>query len=139
MQVGPQAAASREVQTRRFRDVGEAEVLAAGVGVLQDLGFSIGASDAQLGLVSGIKRRSPEEMLADFGRVFTTSMGPHDSFGVMLVARGVGGEARAHDVRATFYRRWYGGRAAEVITSPTVYQQFFGMLSATLARSRSGN
>jgi hypothetical protein len=139
MQVGPQAAAIRELQTRRIGDVSEAELLAAAVGVLQDLGFSIMASDAQLGLVTGIKRRSPEEVLADIGRVFTMPMGPHDSFGVVLATRRVDAEQRAQEMRATFYQGWAGGRYAVVITSPTLYQRFFELVSATLTRTRSGN
>lgn len=139
MQVGPQASAIRELQTRRIGDVSEAELLAAAVGVLQDLGFSIMASDAQLGLVTGIKRRSPEEMIADIGRVFTMPMGPHDSFGVVVATQRVSAEQRAQEMRATFYQGWSGGRYAVVITSPTLYQRFFEMVSATLTRTRSGN
>jgi hypothetical protein len=139
MHVGPQAAAIRELQTRRIVDVSEAELLAAAVGVLQDLGFSIMASDAKLGLVTGIKRRSPEEMLAEIGRLFTMTTGPHDSFSVVLATRPVGAGPRAQEMRAIFYRGWSGGRYAVVITSPMLYQKFFAMLDATLARSRSGN
>lgn len=150
MQVGPQAAAIRALQTRRFSEVSEAELLAACVSVLQDLDFRITASEARLGVVTGIKRRSDADILADIGRMSLLAgitfglhpdlaKGPADSFGVVLATRGVSGEARVHEIRATFYLGWFGGKNAVLITSPTLHQRFFGMLDATLARSRAGN
>lgn len=168
MQVGPQAAANREAQTRRFENVSETELLAACVGVLQDQSFRITTSEARLGVITGIKSRSHEEILGDvFRQALLASVtlglhpdvnrGPPDSFGVVLTTRGVGGPSRAHEVRVTFYWTWghlgphspekplFGPQSpdkplsAKPITSPELYQQFFGMLSATLARSRSGN
>jgi hypothetical protein len=153
MQVGPQAAANRALQTRRFSEVSEAELLAACVSVLQDLGFRITASEARLGVVTGDKPRSDADMLADVGRLSLLAgitMGLHpelskgfaDSFGVVLATRGVGDGARVHETRATFYLGYvggYGGRHAVLITSPVLYQRFFGMVDMTLARTRSGN
>jgi hypothetical protein len=150
MQVGPEAAANRALQTRRFSEVSEAELLAACVSVLQDLGFRITASEARLGVVTGDKRRRDEEILADIGRLSLLagitmglhpelSKGPADSFGVVLATRGVGGEARVHETRATFYLGYVGGKHAVLITSPAIYQRFFGMVDTTLARTRSGN
>lgn len=148
MQFGPDAAANRQAQTRAFADVSEAELLAAGVFVLQDLGFTIMASDAQLGLVTGIKSRSDRDMLEELRHqalFATATIGLHpaakmplaDRFAVVL-ATGAGGEARAHEVRATFYRLWSGPRYTIVVTSPKLYQDFFSMIGATLARSRAG-
>jgi hypothetical protein len=160
MEVSPQSAPNREAQTRRFGDASESELLAASVGVLQDLGFRVMASDAQLGVVTGVKQRPGEEVLIDIfplalsaGLTFglhppEANLGPHDSFRVVLAMRNVGGQPRVHDVRITFYRTWlvqgvHGPeqrmRGAMAITSPVLYQRFFGMLSATLARARSGN
>lgn len=158
MHVGPQAAANREVQTRRFSDVGEAELLAACVGVLQDQGFRITTSDARLGVIAGIKSRSDKEILNELGRQLllgTVTLGLHpelqkgipDSFRVVLVTRSVGGPSRFREVRVTFYSTWglFGPHAAATplsataITTPILYQQFFGMLDATLARLRSGD
>lgn len=149
MRPGPQAAANREVQTRRFNDVSEAELLAACVSVLQDQGFRVTTSEARLGVIAGTKPRAVEDMLAELGRQAPLAiatfglhpdlaLGPADSFNVVLATRSIGGEARAHEVRATFYRAWPGKQYGAVITSPTLYQQFFGMLGTTLARARSG-
>lgn len=159
MRVGPQTAANREVQTRRFNGVSEAELLAACLGVLQDQGFRITTSEARLGVITGIKSRSDKDVLADVGRqlaLASVTLGLHpdvktpppDSFGVVLVTRGVSSEARTRDVRVMFYQMWSGQgglvqpsgpRYAALITSPALYQQFFDRLGATLARLRSGN
>lgn len=159
MQLGPQAAANREAQTRRFSGASEAELLAACVGVLQDQGFRITTSEARLGVITGIKSRSDQDVLADVGRqlaLASVTLGLHpdiktpppDSYGVVLVTRRIGSEARTHDVRATFYQMLLGQgalaspsgqRYAAVITSPALYQQFFGRLDAALARSRPIN
>jgi hypothetical protein len=155
MQAGPQAAASREAQTRRITDASEAELLAACVAVLQDLGFSIKASQAQLGVITAFKPRSIEEILGDVGRMSLLAgvtfglhpdlaAGPPGSFGVVIGTRPVGNHARVHDLRVTFYQIWNappgqdGLRGVAVITSPTLYQKFFGLVSAAMARSRGG-
>jgi hypothetical protein len=158
MEAAPQAAARREVQTRRISDVGEAELLSACVSVLQDLGFRIKASEARLGVITATKPRSIEEMLADAGRLGLLAgatfglhpelaAGPPDGFAAVIGTRAVGGQPRVHDVRVDFYRIWRDPgsfpqerlRGAMVITSPALYQQFFERVGATLARSRAGN
>lgn len=158
MRIGPQAAANRELQTRQFRDVSEAALLATSVGVLQDLGFRIRASEAHLGVVTGIKPRPLEDILLDIGRLSLlggatlglhpeAAMGPSDSFGVVLATRAIGGQARVYDVRVTFYWMWVGPgspspdmvRGAMVIRSATLYQEFFALLGTALARSQLGN
>ncbi len=155
MQAGPEVAANREVQTRRISDVSEAELLAACASVLQDLGFRIKASEARLGVITAVKPRSMEDILADAGRLSLLAgatlglhpdlaAGPPDGFGAVIGARAVGGQPQVHDLRVTFYRTWRGDpsqdrmRAAAVITSPKLYQEFFSMIGATLARSRAG-
>lgn len=155
MKVGPQAAANREAQTRRYSEVSETELLAACVSVLQDQGFRITTSEARLGVITGIKPRSDKDILNELGRQLllgTVTLGFHpdiqkgipDSFRVVLVTRHIGGPSRSHEVRVTF-STWdiIGPRAPAtpptVITTPTLYQQFFGMLSATLLRTHTGN
>jgi hypothetical protein len=154
MQAGPEVAGKRELQTRRFSDASEAELLSVCVSVLQDLGFRIKASEARLGVVTAVKPRSFQDLLADAGRLSLLAgvtlglhpdlaVGPPDGFVVVIGMRAVGGEPRVHDLRVTFYQTWRDPsqdrmRAAAVITSPALYQQFFGMVGATLARSRAG-
>jgi hypothetical protein len=149
MKPGPQAAANREAQTRRFNDVNEAELLAACVSVLQDQGFRVTTSEARLGVIAGTKPRTAEDIGAELGRQLLLAMataglhpdlalGPADSFNIVLATRSIGSEGHTYEVRATFYRAWLVRQYAAVITSPTLYQQFFGMLGTALARARSG-
>jgi len=160
MQAGAQAAANRQVETHQFADVTEAALLAACVSVIQDLGFRIKASSAKLGLITGVKERPTEDILADIGRMsllmgFTfglyhspeATMGPAQAFGVVLAARPMHGRTGAFTVRITFFKLWSTSpstsgtslRGAAIIESPTLYQRFFEMLDATLTRSRAGN
>lgn len=159
MRPGPGARASQQVQTRRFSGVSEAELLAAGLGVLQDQGFQITKSEAQLGMVAARKSRSPEEAVADLGRQIAPGLGRAllqalsfgaisdrdisqqirvaNAFLVVLVTRPVGEEGRAHDVRVVFYAEYGAIRTFYPIRSPALYAEFFGLLSQTLFRSRS--
>lgn len=160
MQVGPKAAAIRETQTRQFTGVSEAGLLSAGVSVIQDLGFRIKTSDAKLGVIVGTKLRSYEEIFADIGRLSLLAgltwfyppmelyMGPVDAYGVVLSMRPVGRQTEDYSVRVMFFQLWSPPglspdaprlRGAVVIDSPALYQKFFGMLSATLSRSRAGD
>jgi hypothetical protein len=161
MQVGPKAAAIRETQTRQFTGVSEAGLLSAGVSVIQDLGFRIKTSDAKLGVIVGTKPRSYEDIFADIGRLsllvgFTfglyqtpeVHMGPVDAYGVVLSMRPVGTQTEDYSVRVMFFQLWSPPglspdaprlRGAAVIDSSTLYQKFFAMLGASLARTRSGN
>lgn len=160
MQVSPKAAAIRETQTRQFTGVSEAGLLSAGVGVIQDLGFRIKTSDAKLGVIVGTKLRSHGEILADIGRLSLLAgltwfyppmevyMGPVDAYEVVLSMRPVGTQTEDYNLRVMFFQLWSQPglppdaprpRGAIIIDSPTLYQKFFEMLSATLARTRAGN
>ncbi|MGH8660404.1 MAG: hypothetical protein ACREUB_01425 [Burkholderiales bacterium] len=159
VQPTPETAANREAQTRRFRDVGEEALLVACISVMQDLGYRVTATDLQLGVVTGARQRPIGDWLSDLFPMALSAgitlglhpreagMGPPTGFRILLTTRSVGGEPRVHDVRVTFYRTWFildvqgteqWMRGALPITAPVLYQNFFAMLDATLARSRSG-
>ena len=59
--LNPASIERRQVETRRFEGVPEADLLAACAAVLQDLGFSIDASESRLGLVTASKDRSAKD------------------------------------------------------------------------------
>jgi hypothetical protein len=59
--LNPASIERRQVETRRFDGVSEADLLAACAAVLQDLGFSIDASESRLGLVTASKDRSAKD------------------------------------------------------------------------------
>lgn len=157
----PDAAARKQVQTRRFAGMSEADLLAASVAVLQDQGFQITTSVASLGLVSGRKMRPSEEAVSDLGRQLLPGMGRAflqaltfgavgdrditqqirvaNAFRVVLSTRPAGGEEPAHEVRVIFYREYVGAGTRDAILSPVLYQEFFGLLGQALVRARRGD
>ena len=58
LSLGPESIQERQLQTRKYEGLKENDALAAGAGVLQDLGFTIVESESTLGVVVGNKDRS---------------------------------------------------------------------------------
>ncbi len=56
LRLTPDTDRNRELQTRHFDDVKESDLLAAGAGVVQDLGFTLDESESRLGLISASRR-----------------------------------------------------------------------------------
>ncbi len=149
----PQAATDRQAQTRRYDGIEEAKLFAASVGVLQDLGFTIKLSDAQLGLIVGTKEqeaKAPEQKAAytlllmllaiaaaqSGGAGVSIASAPPPSeeqtVGVMLVFSPAGpANARDRQVRVTFHRfvrhpfQWVAGSLRDA----ELYEAFFDLLS----------
>jgi hypothetical protein len=143
-----EAAADREAQTRRYEGIGESALLAAGASVLQDLGFSIDASETRLGIVVASKERSAiveREVTAAYLVTLLSilALAPTEPtyanrqvVRVALATRPVpGGTAGAGAtlVRVTFQRSVFDNadrlRCLEPVTGPELYQQFFDSLS----------
>jgi hypothetical protein len=55
--LSPQSLEHRQLQTRRFESGDEMKLLAAGAGLLQDLGYSIDSTESKLGLLVASKDR----------------------------------------------------------------------------------
>lgn len=158
MTPAPDMAARKQVQMRRFVDVREDELLAASVGVLQDLGFQVTISAASLGLVSARKTRSTEEAVADLagqilpgmGRAFLQALtfgaaGDRDlaqqirvanAYRVVLSTQPACDRPREHELRAVFYLEYAPTGIPDVIVSPVLYQEFFRLLGQSLSRAR---
>lgn len=151
----PQDAAERELQGRRFEGIGEAELLAASVTVLQDLGFTVQTAHTELGFVRGSMEReakAPEQILillilaamagSAGGQPPPIPVNPEtgklpqtQQISVMLSVRpAAAGEARKHILLVTFHHRvkqplW---QSAGALRDPELYQSFFQLLSKTL-------
>lgn len=134
----PESLALRRLQTRRFETGDERELLTAAAALLQDMGFQIDESEAQLGLLVGSKQADA----ADAGQIagaivlgaFTGARVPVDTeqrIRVSLVTRPLG--TRETALRVTFQRTvWNSERAvsrAESIEDARLYQDFFDRLS----------
>lgn len=160
MTPAPDLATRKQLQTRRFADVREEVLLAAAVGVLQDLGFQVTISVASLGLVSARKARTTEEAMADLAGQFLPGMGRAflqaltfgaagdgdiaqqirvaNAYRVVLSTQPAGEGLREHELRAVFYLEYAPTGIRDAMASPVLYQEFFRLLGQSLSRARGG-
>ncbi|HSC94585.1 MAG TPA: hypothetical protein VLC73_06425 [Burkholderiales bacterium] len=145
VQPRPQLSAERQLQTRRFEGISEEKLLGASVGVLQDLGFTIRVSNAELGLATGVKDReakAPDQRAAVIVLMIlltamsgqpppTGEMKEEQTVRVLLTTRPVPGAAGSHEVRVTFHRflRQPLVWEADSLRDPKLYEGFFELLS----------
>jgi hypothetical protein len=146
--VKPSDAAQRELQGRRFDGIGEKELLDAAVGVLQDLGFTVEITGAELGFVQGTKEReakAPDQALivlivaalaaSQGSSIPAGQMRQDQTISVLLTVRPAReGDARSHIVLVTFHShvRQPLLRTAGPLRDPVLYQSFFELLSKAL-------
>jgi hypothetical protein len=57
LKLSPSSLQDRQLQTRIYEDVSEADILSASVGIIQDLGANITETETDLGLIVGEKMR----------------------------------------------------------------------------------
>jgi hypothetical protein len=143
------AAALREMQTRRFEGIDEDRLLGAGVAVLQDLGFTIRLSNARLGFAKGVKDRpakAPDQVAAVVLLMLLASAGGGGSAAslpplpqeqtvtALLVTRPLADDAREHALRISFHRNLRQPLLLEagVLREPQLYERFFELLSKAI-------
>lgn len=155
MQAESTHASNRERQTRLFRDIDEPTLLTVVVRTLQDQGYQITVSAAQLGVVVGTKRRSHRDVLSDipllslkagltFGLHRHASLGPPDQFAVICALRPSDSATGGHAVRVTFYQQWHrvGPKgipalvAAEPLPDAALYEATFRLIDGAIALER---
>lgn len=140
-----QLSAERQLQTRRFEGVSEERLLSAAIGVLQDLGFTIKVSNAELGMATGIKDReakAPDQraglivlmilLTAATGQApLVGDMKEEQTIRVLLTTRPVSGTNGGLEVRVTFHRflRQPLVWEADSLRDPRLYEGFFELLS----------
>ncbi len=56
LKLPPATAEHRQLQTHRYEGVAEPRLLAAGLGVMQDLGFTLEGSESKLGVITGSRK-----------------------------------------------------------------------------------
>lgn len=161
MELPPDSLKLRQLQTRRVEGIGEKALLAACVGVLQDLGFNIDESETPLGVIVASKKRSA----VDTGDIVSSSLetlavelligllsGDDEREGdinfdvtqkirISVVTRPAldsSGQPRedAQVIRVTIQRLVWDDEGnlsrAESIEEPKVYQKFFDRLSKSV-------
>jgi hypothetical protein len=161
MALSPDSLQLRQLQTRRVEGIDEKALLAASVGVLQDLGFNIDESETRLGVIVASKKRSA----IDTGDIATSALesliigmvaaalsDDHESdvdididvtqkIRISIVTRPAldsAGEPRpdAQVIRVTIQRLVWDDEGnlsrAESIEDPKIYQKFFDRLSKSI-------
>ena len=162
MALSPDSLKLRQLQTRRVEGIDEKALLAASVGVLQDLGFNIDESETRLGVIVASKKRSAidtadiitsslETLAIDlalslvFGDHFSNdgeiSIDVTQKIRISIVTRPAldsSGQPRkdAQVIRVTIQRLVWDDDGtlahAESIEDPKVYQKFFDRLSKSI-------
>ncbi len=133
----------RQLQTRRFDSKDEKALLAAGAGVLQDLGFTLDESETELGVIVASKDRSAVEAGQVIGSIFLAVLTgtPHpwdkkQKIRASLVTRSAGSDEESTLVRVTFQRIVWNTQEkiskTEPLNEPKFYQEFFARLSKSV-------
>ena len=158
----PGDAAVAALQARRFEGVPAAEMLPAALAALQDLGFQVTSSDAEIGLVVARRgyQKSFEELGRDFWPAFSKAM--QNAFtlrwttpppeAALLVGRAtinaalvVAPQGSGSTVRVAFHRYVTrpGGEPvvvwAEEMREPEPYAAFFEQIAGSLAASSAAS
>jgi hypothetical protein len=145
VQARPQLSAERQLQTRRFEGGDEEKLLAAGVGVLQDLGFTIKVSSAELGMATGVKDREAKAPDQRAGMIVlmillaaaakqappSTDIREEQTVRVLLTTRPAPGAPGTVEVRVTFHRHLRQPFVVEAdsLRDAKLYEGFFELLS----------
>ena len=155
LKLPPETPERRQLQTHRYEGVSESRLLSAGLGVLQDLGFTLEGSESKLGVITGSKKltsRRPlnsEEILKGlFWTAFIPYLAPVYAYGaatgvkepqvvrISLVTHPEGGNAPlACFVRVTAQRVVYTDedltrvKFVEPLNEARFYEEFFKRLS----------
>mgnify|MGYP007051384802 FL=1 len=142
----------RQIETRRYEGINEADLITACANVLQDLGFNLENSETKLGVLTASKQRDASDAGEIAGAVvigILTTLGgapiiiptsKDQTIRVALVVRPVidsNGKAMAnnHFVRVTFQRlvrRTDNSVFGETLSDPQLYQDFFEKVSKSV-------
>ncbi len=133
----------RQLQTRRFVEISEAQLLAASAGVLQDLGFNLDESEVELGLIVASKRQAVIDPGAhEFMKLLEIFAGIEfavdrdQRIRASLVSWPVPGVDEEYFVRVTFQRVVWNTEndisKRQTLEDPIIYQEFFDRLSKSV-------
>lgn len=140
LRLAPESLPLRQLQTRRFDTSDEKMLLAAGAAILQDLGFTLDASETRLGVLVASKDRSAVEAGQVVFSLLLSALarGPvpwdeKQKIRASFVTRPAGTERPGVLVRVTFQRMvWNTAKQVtktEALDEPKFYQEFFEKLS----------
>jgi hypothetical protein len=145
--VTPEQLQQRQLETRRYDGIKEADLLTASANVLQDLGFNLENSETKLGLITASKQRDA----TDGGEVAVAiaiallgggavPISKDQTIRVSLVVRPVNDSTgmampESHFVRVTFQRivrRTDNSVISQTLKQPDLYHEFFEKVSKSV-------
>lgn len=145
--ITPEMLAHRQIETRRYDGIKEADLLSACANVLQDLGFQLENSESRLGVLTVIKQRDAKNAGEIIVSVLVTILSgkpvPYSkdqSIRASLVVRPVNdsnGNALpdSHYVRITIQRlvrRTDNSIFVQTLRDPNLYERFYDKLSKSV-------
>jgi len=143
LQLPPQSLQQRQMQTRRFDGIAEADLLSASAAVLQDLGFNLDESEASLGVLVASKQRSVHDpawatmaRLLDWIVDIELEIDKEQEIRASLVSRPADDSSQSFLVRVTFQRIVWNTQndisKREALNEPELHQEFFEQLSKSV-------
>jgi hypothetical protein len=138
--LSPTSLEDRQIQSRKFDTLDQKRLLAAGAGVLQDLGYNIDESNTALGVLTASKQADAKDTrqivaLVALG-LLTGAMAPYDQkqkINLCLVITPSLDDPKASVARITMQRIVWNSQGTishfESIKAPELYQAFFDKLS----------
>ncbi len=139
--LSPESLEQRSLQTRRYDNTSEPDLLIASAGVIQDLGFNIDESETELGVIVGSKDRDATEAGQIAGAILVAALtgtavpiDKNQKLRVSLVVKPAeSGIKGSYLVRVTFQRIVWNTQnqvsKIEALDDPEYYQGFFDRLS----------
>ena len=143
LELPPQSLQDRQMQTRRFDGIAEADLLAACAAVLQDLGFNLDESEASLGVLVASKQRSAYDAakgtmakLLDWIVDIEIEVDKEQQIRASLVSSPVSGRPQSYQVRVTFQRIVWNTNneitKRQPLNEAELHQRFFDRLSKSV-------
>jgi len=143
----PELLQQRQLETRRYDGIKEADLISASANVLQDLGFNLENSETKLGVLTASKQRDATDGVEIAGAVVaavllgvSTPVSKDQTIRVTLVVRPVNDSnakaiADSSFVRVTFQRivrLTDNSERAETLRDTQLYQDFYERVSKSV-------
>ena len=144
LRLSPSSLEDRQLQSRVYEDVSEAQILSAGVGIIQDLGAKITETETDLGLIVGEKMRDATDPGQIVGAIFLALLGSSVSvdkqqkirFSLVTTPASSQRDSRRWLVRLTIQRIVWNTQnqvsRIEAVKDPDIFQGFFEKLDKSL-------
>lgn len=145
--VTPEQLQKRQIETRRYDGINDADLLVASANVLQDLGFNLDNSETKLGVLTASKQRDATNAGEIAAAILIAALGGRNmpiskdqTIRVALVVRPTTDSdgkymTDSHFIRVTFQRvvrKTDNSMYAETLTDPEMYQEFYDKVSKSV-------